>query len=60
MTHYAYQSTGQFKNVIKDVTSAFRKNQKFTFPTLEFIGTVKLHGTNASIYKNFDNDDFVT
>ena len=60
MTHYAYPSTGQFKNVIKDVTSAFRKNQKFTFPTLEFIGTVKLHGTNASIYKNFDNDDFVT
>lgn len=60
MTHYAYPSTGQFKNVIKEVTSAFRKNQKFTFPTLEFIGTVKLHGTNASIYKNFDTDNFVT
>lgn len=57
--HYAYPSTGQFKNVIKEVTTAFRRNRIFDFPVLTFLGTVKLHGTNASVYSNLSFNDFV-
>lgn len=59
-THYPYPSTGQFKNVIKEVTTLFRKNKVFDFPTLTFLGTVKLHGTNASIYSDLFLDNFIT
>lgn len=58
-THYAYPSTGQFKNVIKEVTTSFRRNRIFDFPTLTFLGTVKLHGTNASIYSHLSHDNFI-
>lgn len=57
--HHAYPSTGQFKNVIKDVTKAFRSHKIFDFPPLTFIGTVKLHGTNASVYSNLSQDNFI-
>lgn len=57
--HHAYPSTGQFKNVIKDVTTAFRRNKIFDFPSLTFLGTVKLHGTNASVYSDLSEDNFV-
>ena len=57
--HHAYPSTGQFKNVIKEITTSFRKNQIFDFPTLTFIGTVKLHGTNASIYSDFQYNNII-
>lgn len=58
-THYAYPSTGQFKNVIKEITTSFRKKKNFDFPTLTFLGTVKLHGTNASIYSDLNQDNFI-
>lgn len=58
-THYAYPSTGQFKNVIKEITTNFRKNKIFDFPTLTFLGTVKLHGTNASVYSDLSKDNFI-
>lgn len=57
--HHAYPSTGQFKNVIKEVTSSFRKNNIFDFPSLTFVGTVKLHGTNASVYSDLSENNFV-
>lgn len=57
--HYAYPSTGQFKNIIKEVTSAFRRNKIFQFPILKFLGTVKLHGTNASIYCDLSINNFI-
>lgn len=57
--HHAYPSTGQFKNVIKDVTKAFRSHKIFDFPPLTFIGTVKLHGTNASVYSDLFKNNFV-
>lgn len=57
--HHAYPSTGQFKNVIKEVTKAFRSHNIFNFPPLTFIGTVKLHGTNASVYSDLSQNNFV-
>lgn len=48
-----YASIEQFKNVIKHVRDNSNYHQ-IPLPTLEFIGTVKCHGTNASIV--FDND----
>jgi len=48
-----YASIEQFKNVIKHVRDNSNYHQ-VPLPTLEFIGTVKLHGTNASVV--FDND----
>lgn len=43
-----YASIEQFKNVIKHVRDNSNYHQ-VPLPTLEFIGTVKLHGTNASV-----------
>lgn len=59
-TNYAYHSTGQFRNVVKSIQqqskfNGFDENGEVIInelavaPTLEYIGTVKLHGTNASI-----------
>jgi len=42
---YKYHSIEQFRNVIKDIGFAF----KDSMPILEFQGTVKIHGTNASV-----------
>lgn len=57
--HYAYPSTGQFKNTIKDIKTAFKKNNEYKLPVLTFLGTVKLHGTNASLYSDLATDSFV-
>tara|TARA_R110001592_G_C13193003_1_gene753517 strand:+ start:1852 stop:2907 length:1056 start_codon:yes stop_codon:yes gene_type:complete len=57
--NYKFHSTGQFRNVIKNIqTSAQYKGQDdegnaiidstATAPTLKYTGTVKLHGTNGS------------
>lgn len=48
-----YASIEQFKNVIKHVKDNANYHQ-VPLPTLEFIGTVKLHGTNASVVFNPD------
>ena len=48
-----YASIEQFKNVIKHVKDNSNYHQ-VPLPTLEFIGTVKLHGTNASVVFNPD------
>lgn len=55
---HKYFSTGQYKNIIKHVND--RATQaKVPVPELEFKGTVKLHGTNASIYNVLSNDELV-
>ena len=59
-TNYAYHSTGQFRQVIKNVQQSARFkgfdsegnpiiDPLALAPTIEYTGTVKLHGTNASI-----------
>lgn len=67
MKHYKYSKTPQFRNLIQDVR--FRHDYKgrdenedpiyentSPYPTLNFEGSVKLHGTNGSVvfYKNGD------
>lgn len=64
-TNYTYHSTGQFRNVVKNIQqqakfSGFDEegnvvlNELDIAPTIEYIGTVKLHGTNASIVLHED------
>lgn len=59
-TNYKYHSTGQFRNVVKKIQQQSKFdgfdtngeaiiNELAVAPTLGYIGTVKLHGTNASI-----------
>ena len=56
---FKYFSTNQFKNVIKSVHD--RANLlRIEVPTLTFLGTVKLHGTNSSVYSCLKDDSFVT
>ncbi|MFN6074199.1 MAG: RNA ligase family protein [Fluviicola sp.] len=61
-----YSSINQFRNVIKEVKTRFDYKGKDAdgnaifqhtenYPILKFRGTVKLHGTNASIVKYADN-----
>lgn len=40
-----YPSIGQFRNLVKEVQYAYKEK----LPTLMFTGTVKVHGTNASV-----------
>ena len=67
--HSKYPSIGQFRQIIKDVHDKvkyvgndaeglpiFDRSRKA--PILTFTGAVKLHGTNAGIKFNFDDDDF--
>lgn len=61
-----FHSTGQFRNVVKNIQTATRyvgfdeETQKPIFdltkklPTISYIGTTKLHGTNASIILHED------
>jgi hypothetical protein len=67
LKHYAFPSIGQFANVVASVN---RKStyvgrdaddepiyDKFAAkPTLKFIGTTKLHGTNAGVILDFYNN----
>lgn len=48
-----YGSIEQFKNIVKQVRDRANWNNT-TLPTLTFVGTVKLHGTNSSVV--FSND----
>lgn len=62
-THHKYFSTAQFKNVIKDVHDVCHyqsvKGNHVEIPKLTFKGTVKLHGTNASIYNILNTNEVV-
>ncbi len=49
MTHSSYSSIEQLRHLVKDVEHYFPAGER---PTLEFYGTVKLHGTNAGIGYN--------
>lgn len=60
-----YSSIEQFRNVIREVKAKYDYkgkdeegkaiyNHTDNYPTLKFIGTVKLHGTNAGIVKYSD------
>lgn len=61
-----FPSIEQFRNVVRNVQNRVRYdgkdeegNAKFTnrpLPTLKFRGTVKLHGTNASIVRQFNTE----
>jgi hypothetical protein len=45
-----FTSIGQYRNVVKTVTGYYNKiNALHKLPTLNFVGTVKLHGTNAGL-----------
>jgi hypothetical protein len=55
---HKYFSTGQYKNTIKKVHDRCN-TLKIDVPTLQFKGTVKLHGTNASIYNVLEEDNIV-
>ncbi len=46
--HYKYPSIEQFRNVVRNVKYK-SENYKFDLPKLKFIGTEKIHGTNAAI-----------
>lgn len=48
-----WPSISQFRNVIKNVHER-AKHKSMPVPTLNFIGTVKLHGTNAGVLTNGD------
>lgn len=55
---HKYFSTGQYKNTIKKVHDRCN-TLRIEVPELTFKGTVKLHGTNASIYNVLENDKIV-
>lgn len=44
-----FTSIEQFRNVVKYVRDYWFKEEPHKIPTLDFIGTVKLHGTNAGV-----------
>lgn len=67
LKHYAFPSIGQFANVVaavnrratyvgKDSNEVPIYDKFAPKPTLKFVGTTKLHGTNAGIILDFYND----
>lgn len=46
--HFPFPSIGQFKDIIKTVRKQSEYEQ-VPVPSLTFVGTVKLHGTNAAV-----------
>lgn len=65
--NYKFHSTQQFRNVVKSITTQTQfkgvdENSETIFdknvvaPTLSYLGTTKLHGTNASIVLHEDGD----
>lgn len=54
--HISYPSIEQFRNVIRTVKDRAQIHG-IPLPELEFTGTVKLHGTNASIAVDMDNGE---
>lgn len=55
---HKYFSTGQYKNIIKKVHDRCNYHA-IPVPELTFRGTVKLHGTNGSIYNVLSDDKIV-
>jgi hypothetical protein len=51
---YQYFSTVQFKNVVKEANKRARE-QSISIPKLNFRGTIKLHGSNCSVYSELNN-----
>lgn len=49
-----FPSIGQYKNIVKHVRANAEWVGESTLPTIDFIGTVKLHGTNSAIVFNAD------
>ena len=60
MKHYKWPSIGQYREVVRNIERRARFagvdergepiiNIAADYPTLEFVGTVKLHGTNAAV-----------
>lgn len=58
MVHHKYFSTGLYKNTIKDVKDTSNCNN-IPIPTLDFIGTIKLHGTNASVHQKMNDNSTI-
>jgi hypothetical protein len=48
--HISFPSIGQFRDTIKHIISQAKYHEK-EVPTVKFVGTVKLHGTNAGIVR---------
>lgn len=55
---HKYFSTGQYKNIIKKVHDRCN-HHAMPIPELTFRGTVKLHGTNGSIYNVLNNEQII-
>lgn len=51
---YQYFSTVQFKNVVKEANKRARE-QGLAIPKLNFRGSVKLHGSNCSVYRELNS-----
>ncbi len=49
-----FSSIGQFRNIVKDINDYYQDQ----LPTLVFHGTVKVHGTNASVVINSDKTQY--
>ena len=68
MSNYKYHSTNQFRQVVKNITEQAKYigydevenkpifDYTLKAPTLKYIGTTKLHGTNASIVIKEDGE----
>ena len=54
--HIKFPSINQFRTTVKNVRDAANWNNA-ELPTLKFTGTVKLHGTNASIVKDVETQE---
>jgi len=52
----SYPEIGQYRNICKSIKDYAIYNKLLILPTLKFIGTVKNHGTNASI--SFYKDEY--
>lgn len=52
MKHISFPSIEQFRSVVKHVNDRCDYSSLTAKPTIRFHGTVKLHGTNASIVLN--------
>jgi len=53
--HISFPSISQFRNVIKQIQQSAKYHQ-VPAPSVQFKGTVKLHGTNASIVLGLDDE----
>lgn len=65
-TNYKFHSTGQFRNVVKNIKHATQylgfdeetqqpiMDRNAIAPKIMYVGTVKLHGTNGSVVKHED------